>query len=96
MLAQQTDTRTVEVNRTQLPVWPLATVLLGFAIALAAGAALPQLSGAAFTALWPLGFAVAAFTVALVGGKTRGEMLWGYLVGGQVMALVGVVLLLAA
>lgn len=96
MLAQQSHTTTVENSRTQLPVWPLATVMLGFAIALAAGAALPQLSGTAFAALWPLGLAAAAFVVAFIGGKIRGELLWGYLIGGQVLALLGVTLLLAA
>lgn len=96
MLAQQFHSQTAETTRTQLPVWPVATVLLGVAFALAAGALFPQLTGVAFVALWVLGFAAAASSIAFVGGKTRGELLWSYLIGGQVLALFGVVLLLAA
>ncbi len=96
MLAQSTRTTNAETTRTYLPVWPLATVMLGITFALAAGAALPHLSGAAFAALWLLGLAAAAFVIALIGGKSRGELLWAYLVGGQIFSLIGVGLLLAA
>ena len=71
--------------------------MLGITFALAAGAALPHLSGAAFAALWLLGLAAAAFVIALIGGKSRGELLWGpFWLAVKVFSLIGVGLLLAA
>lgn len=96
MLAQQFSSQTAPETRSPAVVWPVAVALLGSALALSAGALLPQLAGLALVALWPLGLAAAAFVVAFVGSRLQQAMLWRYLIGGQLLALVGVSLLLAA
>jgi hypothetical protein len=90
---QQTIESSTPLSASRNTVIALAT---GSTLSWLLTLAFAHLDGLAALALWPLGWAIGLVLVSASKSATYGESNWGMLVTGQVLAVIGVLLLFLA